>query len=255
MESGTLPPPTMSLHPNDSMQQIPSSDSPMNQFSDIFSSRPSLQSNNKTNKRKLDEFVDPSSTDFDSSPSLKPQKTDQSESERSLSRTENRKKFFVKNEQNLCLSLFFALALSNGPLPQPPSSTPSRNSNDNGPSSFDFDPPSNNNNNNNNNTGRTTPNPSLLTQQTPPPPSLQHQQSLPPLPPSSYMPMSPRNQYTITSDNPFLQANNQVFVFTTQLANEAADAVLKTEYPNIIEYHKSLPSTTSYLTVSEVFIF
>jgi hypothetical protein len=159
------------------------------------------------------------------------------------------------NKIYACL-FFFALALSNGPLPQPPSSTPSRNSNDNGPSSFDFDPPSNNNNNNNNNnTGRTTPNPSLLTQQTPPPPSLQHQQSLPPLPPSSYMPMSPRNQYTITSDNPFLQANNQVFVFTTQLANEAADAVLKTEYPNIIEYHKSLPSTTSYLTVSEVFIF
>jgi hypothetical protein len=143
----------------------------------------------------------------------------------------------------------FFVALSNGPLPQPRSLTPSRNSNDNGPSSFDFDQPSNNNNN----TGRTTPNPSLLTQQTPPPPSLQ--QSLPPLPPSSYMPMSPRNQYTITSDSPFLQANNQVFVFTTQLANEAAESVLKNEYPNIIEFHKSLPSTGQYLTVSEVFFF
>jgi hypothetical protein len=109
MESGTLPPPTMSLHPNDSMQQIPSSDSPMNQFSDIFSSRPSLQSNNKTNKRKLDEFVDPSSADFDSSPSLKPQKTDQGESERSLSRTENRKKFFVKKRtKSMLVSFFFS---------------------------------------------------------------------------------------------------------------------------------------------------
>ncbi len=145
--------------------------------------------------------------------------------------------------------------MSNGPLTQPPSSTPSRTSNDNGPSSFDFDPPSNNNNNHNN-VGRTTPNPSLLTQRTPPPPSLQQQQpqALPPLLPPSYMPMSPRNQYTITSDSPFLQANNQVFVFTTQLANEAAEAVLKNEHPNIIEYHKSLPSTTSYLSVNEVLL-
>jgi hypothetical protein len=64
------------------------------------------------------------------------------------------------------------------------------------------------------------------------------------------MPMSPRNHYTITSDSPFLQTNNQVFVFTTQLANEAAESVLKNEYPNIIEYHKSLPSTAQYLSVS-----
>jgi hypothetical protein len=92
MESGTLPPPTMLLHPNELMQQIPPSDSPMNQFSELFSSRQSVQTNhNKANKRKLDEFVDPSSTDFDSSSSLKPQKTEQGESERSLSRTGTRK--------------------------------------------------------------------------------------------------------------------------------------------------------------------
>ena len=68
------------------------------------------------------------------------------------------------------------------------------------------------------------------------------------------MPMSPRNHYTITSDTPFLQANNQVFVFTTQLANEAAEAVLKNEQPNIIEYHKSLPSTAQYVAVSVIFL-
>ena len=125
----------------------------------------------------------------------------------------------------------------------PPSSTPSRNSNDNN-QSFEFGPPSNNNN-----TGSTTTNAPLLAQQTPP--SLQ-QQNLPPPLPSSYMPISPRNQYTLTSDSsPFLQANNQVFVFTTQLANEAAEAVLKNEYPTILEYHKSLPSTAQYLNVSE----
>jgi hypothetical protein len=91
MESGTLPPATMLLHTNDFHQQIPSSDSPMNQFSDVYSSRQSIQTNNKTHKRKLDEFGDPSSTDFDSSFSLKPQRTEQIDSERSLSRTGTRK--------------------------------------------------------------------------------------------------------------------------------------------------------------------
>ena len=66
------------------------------------------------------------------------------------------------------------------------------------------------------------------------------------------MPISPRNQYTFTNDSsPFLQTSNQVFVFTTQLANEAAEAVLKNDYPTILEYHKSLPSTVQYLNVSE----
>ncbi|CAF0752647.1 unnamed protein product [Didymodactylos carnosus] len=79
---------------------------------------------------------------------------------------------------------------------------------------------------------------SLLTQSSP----LTHQQ-----PPSSYMPISPRNQFTMTNDSPFLQTSNQVFVFTTQLANDATEAVLKQEYPNIIEYHKSLRTTADYL--------
>lgn len=147
------------------------------------------------------------------------------------------------------IDLFFQIvALSNGPLLPSASLTP-RNNNDNGSSSYDYDPPGSINNNH---TGRTTPNPSLLTQRTPPPPSLQP--SLPSMPSSSYMSMSPRNQYTVTSDTPFLQTNNQVFVFTTQLANEAAEAVLKNEHPNIIEYHKSLPSTASYLAVCELLI-
>lgn len=88
MESGTLPPAQMLLHTNESQQQIPS-DSPMNQFSDIYASRQSTQQN-KTNKRKLDEIIDPSSTDFESLSSLKPQKTEQADSERSISRTGTR---------------------------------------------------------------------------------------------------------------------------------------------------------------------
>lgn len=87
MESGTLPSATMLLHTNDFH---PPSDSPMNQYSDVYSIRQSVQTNNKTNKRKLDELADPSSTDFDPSFSLKPQKTEQNEPERSLSRTGTR---------------------------------------------------------------------------------------------------------------------------------------------------------------------
>ncbi|CAF4120049.1 unnamed protein product [Rotaria magnacalcarata] len=224
MESGTLPPATMLLHANESHQQMSSSDSPMNQYSDIYVSRQSVQTNNKTNKRKLDELIDPSSVDFDSLSNLKPQKTEQIDSERSHSRT--------------------GTPLSNG-LPR--SLTPSRNGNDIGQASYEFAP-------SNHNTCSNTLNSSLLTRQTPPPPSLhqqqQQQQSLlpPPPPSSSYMSMSPRNQYNITSDSPYLQTSNQVFVFTTQLANEAADSVLKNEHPNIIEYHKSLPSTAQYVS-------
>jgi hypothetical protein len=136
--------------------------------------------------------------------------------------------------KSISFILLSSTALSNGP-PHP--STPSRNGNDTGPASYEFAPPPS-----------TTPNSLLLTRQTPPPSSLPPP---PPPPPSSYMPMSPRNQYTITSDSPFLQTNNQVFVFTTQLANEAAESVLKNEHPNIIEFHKSLPSTAQYLSVSQ----
>ena len=91
MESGTLPPATMLLHSNEPIHPMPSSDSPMNQFSDIFSSRQPVQISNKPNKRKLDELSDPSSTDLESSSAIKPQKTEQTEPERSLSRTGTRK--------------------------------------------------------------------------------------------------------------------------------------------------------------------
>lgn len=88
MDSGTLPSATMLLHTNESHQQNPPSDSPMNQYSDIYSSRPT---NNKTNKRKLDELGDPLSGEFESSSSIKPQKIEQAEPERSISRTGTRK--------------------------------------------------------------------------------------------------------------------------------------------------------------------
>ena len=155
----------------------------------------------------------------------------------------------ISIKQQLILNSL-VLVVSNG-------STPSRTGNDSTSLSYEFALP-------NNNIDRTTPNSSLLTGQTSPPPALAHpptplqQQSpvtsAPPPAPlttsSSYISMSPRNQYTVTNDSSYLHTSNQVFVFTTQIANDAAESVLKNEHSNIIEYHKSLPSTVQYLSVS-----
>jgi hypothetical protein len=115
MESGTLPPPTMLLHSNDSFQNMSSAHSPMNQYSDLFASKQTVQATNKTTKRKFDDIVDPSSEDFDSLGSaLKPQKIEQSnpDSERSLSRTEIRKRmlcvFIKEHHSNRRSSLAFS---------------------------------------------------------------------------------------------------------------------------------------------------
>lgn len=262
MQSGPLPPASMLLHTNESNHStLNPNDSPMNSYADLFNSRPSAANNGKANKRKLDELGDSSSTDLDSSSTLKPQKTDPNDSDRTLTRTDTRKFNTRQSLDNFENFELLSPALSNGP---PPSSTPSRTNNDIGPPPYDFVPSTNTNTNNNNN-GNSTPNPSLLTQQAPSPaqpPSLPHQTSIPsslqpghgpppPPHPSSYMHhMSPRNQFNMTSDSPYLQTNNQVFVFTTQLANDAAEAVLNNEYPTIIDYHKSLPSTAQYLAVT-----
>ena len=103
MESGTLPPPTMLLHSNDSFQSMSQSHSPINQYSDVYSNKsnlPNNNTNNKTIKRKFDDLVDPTLTDFDSSGSVvKPQKTEQqtTDPERSSSRTGTRKNQYLIN--------------------------------------------------------------------------------------------------------------------------------------------------------------
>lgn len=90
MDSGTLPTGNMLLNTNDSHHSIANNDSSMTQYSELFGSRPSGPSTTKTNKRKLEELVDPSSNEFDPSSTLKPQKTDQPDPERTISRTGTR---------------------------------------------------------------------------------------------------------------------------------------------------------------------
>ena len=103
MESETLPSTTttttMLLHTNDYQQQSPasSSDTPMNQFSDVYPSRQSTQTNNnnnnnnsKTKKKKLKEIADPTAAEFYESYSLKTPKINQNQPKRTLSRTGTR---------------------------------------------------------------------------------------------------------------------------------------------------------------------
>ncbi|XP_075165490.1 protein BCL9 homolog [Haematobia irritans] len=45
----------------------------------------------------------------------------------------------------------------------------------------------------------------------------------------------------------FMQQQNHVFVFSTQLANKSADAVLSGQFPTIIAYHCMQPSTKLFL--------
>lgn len=45
----------------------------------------------------------------------------------------------------------------------------------------------------------------------------------------------------------YMQQQNHIFVFSTQLANKGADAVLSGQYPTIIAYHCTQPATKNFL--------
>ena len=52
-----------------------------------------------------------------------------------------------------------------------------------------------------------------------------------------------------TSDAQYMQQQSQIFVFTTQLANKAAEAVMQGQFLSIIAYHCSQPMTKQLLEV------
>jgi len=59
----------------------------------------------------------------------------------------------------------------------------------------------------------------------------------------------PSNMMNLVSSNDghFLQQQNTIFVFTTGLANEAANAVSKGHCRSIIDFHRGLPATNEFL--------
>lgn len=47
----------------------------------------------------------------------------------------------------------------------------------------------------------------------------------------------------------YMQQQSQIYVFSTLLANKGADAVMRGDYPSIIDFHRAQPTTKKYLEV------
>lgn len=59
-------------------------------------------------------------------------------------------------------------------------------------------------------------------------------------------PMVPNPQ---VSDTQLIQQQSEIFVFTTQLANDAAEAVHSGQYKNLLSFHMDQPATKKFLQV------
>ena len=57
-------------------------------------------------------------------------------------------------------------------------------------------------------------------------------------------------QQQVASEGHLVQQQSEIFVFTTQLANEAAHAVQSGQYKNILSFHMDQPSTKKFLQVA-----
>lgn len=57
-----------------------------------------------------------------------------------------------------------------------------------------------------------------------------------------------------TSDAQYMQQQSQIFVFTTHLANKAAEAVMQGSFNTIIAFHCAQPGTKKLLEVSLGFL-
>lgn len=68
----------------------------------------------------------------------------------------------------------------------------------------------------------------------------------PPPPPAP----SSTKQQPSTMEAQYMQQQSQIFVFSTKLANKAAEAVFQQQYPSIIAFHMSQPTTRKFLEVN-----
>lgn len=59
-------------------------------------------------------------------------------------------------------------------------------------------------------------------------------------------PLGPNAQ---VSDAQLVQQQSEIFVFTTQLANDAAEAVHSGQYKNLLAFHMDQPATKKFLQV------
>lgn len=62
------------------------------------------------------------------------------------------------------------------------------------------------------------------------------------------------SKQSVSLDAQYMQQQSQIFVFSTALANKAADAVIQGHFASIIAYHCSQPRTKKYLEVLAHFL-
>jgi len=69
-----------------------------------------------------------------------------------------------------------------------------------------------------------------------------------PPPPSQ---QSQTKQQPSTLEAQYMQQQSQIFVFSTKLANKAAESVFQQQFPSIIAFHMAQPATRKFLEVSD----
>lgn len=52
-----------------------------------------------------------------------------------------------------------------------------------------------------------------------------------------------------SGESQFMQQQSQIFVFSTQMANDAAETVMAGQYKNILSFHMDQPNTKKFLQV------
>ncbi|CAG2069089.1 unnamed protein product, partial [Timema podura] len=71
-------------------------------------------------------------------------------------------------------------------------------------------------------------------------------------PPNGVQPLPSNviNKQPGTMEAQYMQQQSLIFVFSTNLANKSAEAVLRGHFPSIIAYHYTQPGTKKYLEVN-----
>ena len=70
------------------------------------------------------------------------------------------------------------------------------------------------------------------------------------MPPSQPLPSNVLSKQQSTMDQQYMQQSSQIFVFSTQWANRAAQAVMEGAFPTIICWHENQQETKRHLAVS-----
>lgn len=68
-------------------------------------------------------------------------------------------------------------------------------------------------------------------------------------PPTSHMGPMPHQAPPTSGESQFMQQQSQIFVFSTQMANDAAETVMAGQYKNILSFHMDQPNTKKFLQV------